>query len=466
MCMIAFMQPKTPTPSTLPARAAVAVVGAGYSGLAAALALVESGVDVIVLEAADRVGGRILSERLPDGTVIDHGGQWIGPTQTRLAEFAARFGVATFPTFNSGQHVEIWSDSVRRTFRGAGPKGAAGVDEYIAAADEIDRIAATVDLDDPSLTPDAAALDSETCQSFWERTVPDAAARDRLAMAVQGVLTVEPRDLSVLHLAFYVASAGSFDQLMETEGYAQDSRFHDGAQETSLRMAAELGHRVHLDAAVRRISHSDDSVTIETDRGDIEVERVIIATPPTATVGIDVRPRLPLAHNRFIEKSPMGDVAKIHLVYPTPFWRERGLSGEVIVYGEPSVGVVFDNSPADAARGVLVCFVYADRLHRWSRLSEEERRAEVLAVCVDAFGADAAEPITYTERIWSNDEFVGGGYAATPTPGTWIEHGTHGWRAPVGRLHFAGTERASVWNGYIEGAIRSGERAAAEILAL
>ena len=161
----------------------------------------------------------------------------------------------------------------------------------------------------------------------------------------------------------------------------------------------------------------------------------------------------------------MGDVAKVHTVYDRPFWRERGLSGQATVYGDPAVGVVFDNSPAAADVGVLVSFVYGERLQRWAELPAEQRRAEVLTTLETLFGPDAGAPSRYTDKIWPADEWAGGGYAANPTPGTWTEHGAAGRRTATGRIHWAGTETADVWNGYIDGAISSGQRAAAEILA-
>lgn len=454
--------PNSPV-TPLPSRVTVAVVGAGYAGLSAALRLQEAGTDVLVLEAAERVGGRTLSERLADGTVIDHGGQWVGPTQRHLLDLATRFGVETFPTFNEGDHIEIWHDGSQRRYRIAGPTGGPGMAHYLEAVERIDALAATVNLDNPEETPEARRWDSETCQSYFERTVHDPDSRARLALAVQGVWTVEPRDISVLHLLFYVASAGGFEQLMETEGCAQDSRFSAGAQELALRIADHLGARVHLDTRVTSIEHDAEHVRLCTSRGDVVADRVIMSVPPAAALRIPISPPLTVARNRWIEKSPMGDVAKIHVGYPTPFWRTRGLSGEATTYGDRPVGVVFDNSPADARRGVLVCFVYADRLHDWVTMSDDARKHSVLAVLVELFGEDAASPNFYTEKIWSLDPFVHGGYAANPTPGTWVEH-TAGWRQPAGLLHWAGSETASVWNGYIDGAISSGLRAADEVV--
>jgi monoamine oxidase len=455
------------TPDTavraLPGRSTVVVIGGGYAGLSAALDLHDRGIDVHVLEASDRVGGRVLSERLADGVVVDHGGQWVGPTQRHFLAAAERFGATTFPTYDIGQHVELWDDGRCRPFRGSGPVDGAGVAAYDAAVDRIDALAKDVDLDAPTRTPDIERWDGQTVQSYLEATVADADARTRLALSVQGVWTVEARDISMFHFLFYVASAGGYEQLMETEHCAQERRLTDGAQSVALAIAAHLGDRVHTGAAVRRVVQTETGVRVETDRGTVEADRVVVAASPGAVGDIAFTPELPVTRRRWMQRNCMGDVAKVHAVYDAPFWREQGLSGQATVYGTPDVGVVFDNSPADGRAGVLVAFVYADRLRRWAGRTADERRAEVLTTFTTLFGPAAADPRHYTEKIWPEDPWARGGYAASPAPGAWFEHGEHGWREPCGRIHWAGSETASVWNGYIDGAISSGKRAAGEI---
>lgn len=447
----------------LPETATVVVVGAGYAGLSAALELYDTGIEVVVLEADDRVGGRTLSRRDRGGVVIDHGGQWVGPTQRDFLSAVARFGVETFPTYLEGANIERWTDGSQRHFKIAGPDDGPGMREYLALMEELDALALTVDLERPWATPNAEALDSETVHSYLERAVPNPDARLRMALAVQSVWTVEPRDISMLHLLFYIGSAGNLDQLMEAEGCAQETRFVRGAQEAALKIAEQLGERVFLESPVRRIAQIDGGVTLTTDLGEIRAGRVIVAVPPHAGQRIVYEPMLPTSRGRWLAKSPMGDVVKIHVSYERPFWRERGLSGEATLYGERSLGFVFDNSPNDLSAGVLVCFVYADRIRQWSALGEGGRRQDVIDTLVELFGDDAAVPTRYAEKNWAEEPFIGGAYAANPTPGAWIEHGPSGWREPVGRVHWAGTETASVWNGYIDGAISSGRRAAREV---
>lgn len=449
---------------TLPSCTAVAVIGAGYAGLSAALSLADAGVDVVVLEGSNRVGGRTLSEsRL--GVVLDHGGQWVGPTQKELLAWGDRFGCATFPSWDHGDHVDLWADGSLRRYATGRALEAPGTEGYLRATETLDAMAATVPVEDPVSFERLAAWDSETFESWLLREVADPAARRRLAQAVQGVWACEPRDLSLFHLLFYVAAGGGWASLMGTLDAAQDSRFVLGAQAPAAAAAATLGDRVLVQQRVTAVDDTGPAVSLEVAGRRLRADRVVVAVPPPAVAALDVTPALPVSRRGWLAASAMGQVAKVHVAYPTPFWRSLGLSGQVNAFDDGAVGVVFDNSPADAAHGVLVCFVYGDRYRRWAAQPPATRRTAVLDRLTNAFGPTAAEPIDYVEKLWPEDVWAGGGYAAVPAPGAWLEHAGDGWRRPVGRLHWAGTETATAWHGYIDGAIRSGQRAAEEVIA-
>ena len=441
----------------------VAVVGAGYAGLSTALRLHDLGLDVVVLEASARVGGRVLSE--PRGLlVLDHGGQWVGPTQHHLRALAARFGCETFPTWESGGHVEVWRDGSRVPFDGVGPAAGPGVEDYDRVTAELDDLARTVVLEAPWATPGFAAYDAQSAGEFFRSRTADPAGLARLALAVHGVWCSEPDEISLFHVLFYLASAGGYAQLMETGGAAQDSRFSAGAAGPARAAAALLGDRVRLDAPVTSIAWTEHDAVLTTASGTVRADRVVVAVPPPATAGIAFDPPLPRARRGWTGSTAMGRVAKVHAVYDAPFWRADGLSGIASLYHDGAVGVVFDNSPADASAGVLVGFVYADRVDRWRRLGPAARRTAVLEDLARVVGPRALEARDYTEKTWPEDAWAGGGYEAYVAPGGWSAHGEHGWRTPVGPLHWAGTETAAVWNGYIDGAISSGERAADEVV--
>ncbi|MFI2410363.1 flavin monoamine oxidase family protein [Streptomyces sp. NPDC018947] len=443
----------------------VVVVGGGYAGLAAALRLHDAAVDVTLVEAADRVGGRALTEIRPGAVTIDHGGQWVGPTQTHLLALAARFGCPTFPTWETGSHIEIWHDGARVPYTGAAPADAPGVAEYVRVTELLDALARTVDTARPWRTARFAEWDARTAGSFFRAETDDPDARRRLDLAVQGLWCTEPDDISLFHVLFYIAAAGSFTQLMETRGCAQDSRFAAGAAAPAQAVASLLGERVLLGAPVHAIAHDEQGVRVHTAGAVVTARRAIVALPPHAVRATDFTPALPESRDGWLAHNRMGRVAKVHAVYDRPFWRESGLSGVATLYDDGPVGVVFDNSPDDASCGVLVGFVYGDRLDRFTALDEPGRRAAVLAGLVAVAGAPAGHPRDYTERIWTQDPLARGGYAAYATPGGWTAHAERGWREPTGALHWAGTETATQWNGYIDGAVSSGRRAAGEVLA-
>lgn len=443
----------------------VVVVGAGYAGLAAALRLHDAGEDFAVVEAADRVGGRALSETRPGGPTLDHGGQWVGPAQRHLLALAARFGCMTFPTWEDGAHIEIWRDGRRVPYTGAAPGEGPGIAEYDRVTGLLDELARTVDTERPWLTPRFAEWDARTAESFFRSVTGDEDALRRLALAVEGLWCAEPYEISFFHVLFYIAAAGGFRELMETSGCAQDSRFTTGADGPARAVAELLGPRLRLGERVHAIEQRPGLVRVRTGTTTFEARRAIVALPPGAVRAVDFRPGLPVGRDGWLSHSPMGRVAKAHAVYDTAFWRDTGLSGVATLYDDGPVGVVFDNSPPDASCGVLVAFVYGDRLSAWSALDDGRRRDAVLAALARVAGPAAGRPLDYTEKIWSLDRFARGGYEAYTTPGGWTGYGRDGWRRPTGAVHWAGAETASAWNGYMDGAISSGYRAADEVVA-
>lgn len=439
----------------------VVVLGAGYAGLTAATVLTEAGAEVVLVEARDRVGGRVCTEALSGGSWIDHGGQWVGPTQRRLRALAARYGVATFPTHDVGQAIDLWQGT-RHHYTGPLPTSdAEAISDALTAILELDLAALEVPLEAPWLAPDAAERDGQTFQSWIDREVESEGGRAQLTLACQAIWSAEPRDLSLLHVQFYLRSAGGMMSLLGVEGGAQDSRFVGGAQAPANAMAAALGDRLLLSSPVRRLEHNEDGVSVSYDAGVVEARRAIVCLPPTLAGRLTYAPALPGFRDQLTQRIPMGTVIKCHAVYDDPFWRAAGLSGRCTA-DTGAVRVAFDNSPPDGSTGVLMGFVEGEEGRRLGRLAPDVRRKEVLA-CFAAFVGDAAlSPIDFHQRAWSEEEYSRGCYAGLFGPGTWTSYG-EALRAPVGPLHWAGTETATVWSGYIDGAVQSGERAAFEV---
>lgn len=440
----------------------VAIVGAGYAGLAAALDLTDAGREVVVLEAADRVGGRVWT-RDEDGVTIDHGGQWVGPAQTALLRWADRFGCALFPTYDAGRHLELWPGSAPLPHTSGTHPDAHDAAAYDALVDRLEGLVAQVDPELPEACAHRAEWDSRTFEDWLAEHAPSDDARRRMRLVVLGLWACEPRDVSLFHVLFYAAAGGGLGTLLGTLGGAQDSRFVAGAQGPARAAAELLGSAVRLRQPVVAIEHDDDGTTVRTPSGAVRARRVVVTGTPPAQARIAFDPLLPSPRRRWLARSPMGDAAKVHVTYPAPFWREHGLSGQVTTYDGSPVAYTFDNSPVDASRGVLAAFVYGDDYRSWSAQPADARRKAVLDV-LSVLGDEAARPLAYHELLWPEQPWAEGAYAAVPSPGTWVAH-AGGRRDPVGPLHWAGTETAGIGNGYIDGAIRSGERAAAEVLA-
>jgi monoamine oxidase len=442
----------------------VVVVGAGLAGLTAARRLVDAGAEVVVLEARDRVGGRTLTLPAADGTPIDHGGQWIGPTQHRIAALAERMGVTTYPSYERGLNTEFRDGRAHR-FDGQLPDGGdpASAVAMGQAIRELEAMAAKVPLEAPWTAEDAVAWDSQTVETWLQLRVTSERARIWLRAAIRGTMAAEARDLSLLHTVFVIRSAGGFARLIATAGGAQERRFHQGAQAISIRLAESLGDRVVLGAPALVVRHGDRGVEVEANGRSVTAGRAILAVPPAIAGRIAYRPAMPGWRNQLTQRVPMGSVIKVHAIYEEPFWRQEGLSGLAVSDSGP-VRIVYDNSPEDGTPGVLVGFIEGEQARTWARRNRADRRAGILACLADYFGERAGRPRELLERSWADEEYSGGCYAGYFPPGVWTSFG-QALREPIGRLHWAGTETATAWTAYMEGAVQSGERAADEVLA-
>lgn len=440
------------------------VVGAGLAGLAAARDAVAAGSSVLVLEARDRVGGRVLNEDIGGGHVVEVGGQWIGPTQERLAALARELDVDTFPTWSEGENLIEYGGRLRR-YTGSIPRiNPLVLVEVERAHRRLNRLARRVPLEAPWEAPGAARLDGQTAATWMRRNLASRPARMLLELGIEAVWAAQPEDISLLHILFYIHSAGSLERLLDTEGGAQQDRFVGGSQLVPIRMAERLGdERMSLDSPVRTIRHADDGVTVEADGVTVRAKHAVVAVPPTLASRIAYDPPLPGFRDQLTQRMPLGTVAKCMAIYDEPFWRREGLSGQGASDTGP-VKLTFDNSPPAGSPGVLLGFLEGRRARELGRLPAAERRGAVIDCLARLFGPRARQPGAYVERLWAEEQWSRGCYGCHMPTGAWTSYGP-ALRAPIGRLHWAGAEYATVWNGYMDGAVRSGERAAKEALA-
>jgi monoamine oxidase len=437
----------------------VVVVGAGLAGLAAARRLTADGIDCVVLEARDRVGGRTLNHPIGGGKIIEVGGQWVGPTQTRVLELMRELELESFPTYQTGEHVIEYEGELRR-YTGTIPRISKRLlADFGQAQWKLDRMARKVPAEAPWTAPKAKEWDSQTLWSWMRRNVYTRGARDALSLGVEAVWAAQPEDVSLLHTLFYISSAGGLDALWDTEGGAQDARVVGGSQLISIRMAEELGDRIVLGAPVRRIAYAGDRVTAQADGIEVEARRAIVALPPTLTCRIAYDPPMPALRDQLTQRIPQGAVIKCMAIYDRPFWRDRGLTGQATSIDGP-VKLTFDNSPPDGAPGVLLGFLEGNQARILGAWDAERRREAVIAGFARLFGPEAATPVDYVDKSWADEEWTRGCYGCYMPPGAWTAYGPQ-LRAPVGPIHWAGAETATVWSGYMDGAVRSGDSAAA-----
>jgi monoamine oxidase len=436
----------------------VVVVGAGFAGLSAARDLVRLGHDVVVLEGRDRVGGRSSTTTIA-GAPVDLGGTFVGPTQDAVIALANELGCETVRTYNRGKNLIRWRGRVR-SYRSTIPR--LSIIELLDVSRiqwRFERVCRRVPVDQPWTSSIAEILDSKTLDQWLRYVHAGASTRDLMAIMARVTWGCEPEEVSMLHAARYIKAGGGLGRMLDVEGGAQQDRFPGGTQQIALRMAEDLGERVVLNAVVHSIErHTDGTLTVGSDRGDVAAKAVIVAVPPAHRSGISFTPALPPEYEKLAQHWPQGNLSKAYVAYETPFWRTNGCSGEALS-DEGPVFITFDVSPSDAGPGILLAFTDA---RTFDALPAEQRRQQALDGLATLFGDAAKHPIDYVDHRWGKEEFAPGGPTAAVPPGSWTTYGP--WlRKPVDGIFWAGTETADEWTGFFDGAVRSGKRAADEV---
>ncbi|KIN08509.1 hypothetical protein OIDMADRAFT_100266 [Oidiodendron maius Zn] len=449
----------------------VPVVGAGLSGLTAARDLINAGKSVVVLEARDRVGGRVLNAHLANGGITELGAEFVGPTQDRVLNMISTLGLKTYDTYNVGNDV-LWHNNTRGTYF-AGASGIPPLDvpsllQAAAVEEALDSMAATIDVSAPWTHPSALDWDGMTFGYWLNSTISLSPARFLLDLFSTSVFSAESEELSFLYVLSYIASAGNetlvgtVERLINTQDAAQAQRVEGGTQLIAIKLAESLGlENIKFNAQVRSITKTSDGYDIGGNY-PVSAKQVVVAMSPPLASRIEYYPILPASRDQLTQRMPMGSIGKAIAIYETPFWRSQNLTGQALS-DDGIVRATFDNSPSDASFGALMGFIEADEMRQFDAQSEDAVKAAVLQDYVKYFGPEANNITEFVLQRWDNEQFSRGGPVAYGPPTLLTRFGP-ALKQPVGGIHFAGTETAPYWTGYMDGAIRSGERVAQEIL--
>lgn len=442
----------------------VCVIGAGFAGLAAAYKLKQAGKSVAVLEARDRVGGRVWTEHLPDGTPLSWGGTWIGAGHERMFALAKELGAETYPQYVTGDNILLLDGKFHRYSGGIPRLNPLALIDAGLAVKMLEWMAGHVPIDSPWEAPKAHEWDSQTLgawiDSRWHATT--IAAQKMLRSLWTGIFMSDPAEVSLLHALHMIQALKSMEWIMSERGGAQDTLVVGGTQGLAERIVARLGGSVRLQSPVRQITQDPGGVEVRAEGVSVRAKRAICAVPLMVANRIHYEPALPPLREQLMDRAPAGQAVRCYAVYPEPFWRGDGFTGlGVDMDGPPNLSL--DITPPDGKPGVLSSYCFGPAARHVVTLSTEGQRQLFLNGLVKRFGPRAASPAIFRVADWAAEEYTRGAMTSHFAPGVLTNFGK-ALRVPCGRIHWAGTETATHWWGSMEGAVRSGERAADEIL--
>lgn len=449
----------------------VVVIGAGYAGLTCAHQLSKRKLSIALLEASGRPGGRTLDKLVEGQMRLELGGQYIAPAQERISSLVAEFGLATFPAWGAGDHFLVLETRTGRYQ--ASPVAAlsekmgeprAIQQEIESAIRQLEALYAQVDAAQPWKAARSEEWDSYTFQTWLDKTLQSPLAKQFFRLMANQGFSTEPEQISLLQMLWFFKTSHGIPRW--AIGGPQANRIEGGSQLLAEKMAERLRDKILYDHPVRGVEQLENEVRVHTAAETFKAQSVVVCVPPQLINTIAFNPPLPPDTFRAFSSMQTGNAMKVQAVYKTPFWREKGFSGNGISFSRIPA-FTYDNSGADGTPGVLLGFLSAKRATAWNDKPKAERKNAVLNTWAAVFGDEALHPLEYIEQDWMEEPFIRGGHGCHFPPGVWGELGAAlgGIRLPHhDRVLFAASDLAKDWNGYLEGAVYAGEQAAREVV--
>uniref|UniRef100_A0A8C6XBX6 Monoamine oxidase A n=1 Tax=Naja naja TaxID=35670 RepID=A0A8C6XBX6_NAJNA len=422
--------------------------------MSAAKLLFESGLSVVVLEARDRVGGRTFTIRNQQVKYVDVGGAYVGPTQNRILRLAKELGIETYKV-NVREaillHTKGYSYSMNDMFPSTWNPFV--YLDYINFWRTIDKFGKEIPAEAPWDAPRAKELDKISMKQFIDKHCWTKAARDFATNFVNVNVTSETHEVSALWFLWCVKLCGGTTRIFSVTNGGQERKFIGGSGQITEKIMELLRDKVKLRSPVVHIDQSGNDIIVETLNHEIYKSKYVISAIPPILVGkIHFTPELPTIRNQLIQRLPMGSVIKCMMYYKEAFWRKLGFCGCTIILDEDApISVTLDDTKPDGSIPALMGNPNFNPANI------------VLKVCFISHLVLFLQPVHYEEKNWGAEQYSGGCYTAYFPPGIMSQYGRV-IREPAGRIYFAGTETATQWCGYMEGAVQAGERAAREIL--
>ncbi|CAF3696692.1 unnamed protein product, partial [Rotaria sp. Silwood1] len=462
----------------------VIIVGAGISGLYAAYRIrqIAPELKILVLEAKDRVGGRTLTADLKtshDGNETDRfdlGGQWVTDTQENITTLLEELQLETYMQYHTGKSISELHRRVQKYGLPVPFVSLLSFLETIYSVFRLESLVSNVPPWNPMMTRNADYLDQHTLADLMKPWIRNSAT-PLLTAAVRTVFGCEPEQVNALFALTYAQAGGGFMRLSLTDpGCAQEKKIKGGSQQVSQLLVERIGkEQVRLETPVQKIVQNDDGtvlVTTTQNHKTFQCRKLILAIPPSQIIPIQFEPMLPGYKREMLKHMPIGCCIKFIFIFDKAFWREDGLSGEVISDGSfaphgHSIGPMTYLIDGTSSNGTpaLLGFIGGRCASVWTSATHEERRKGLIECLSRYFGGHkiSTHLIEYVEKDWNVEPYSGGCPCHNATTGS-MKDFVDGLRKPYKMIHFAGTETATQWMGYMDGAVDAGRRAASEVL--